>query len=101
LRTERVGEVVTYTVEWVAAPVVLGGMMLVLIGPFALIAVIIVAFAMLAALVALVGAVLALPYLLVRSVYRRLAKRWPATEANAAAQLTYSKGFSSIEGVEQ
>ena len=80
------GEVVTYTVEWIAAPVVLGGM-LVLIGPFALIAVIIVAFAMLAALVALVGAVLALPYLLVRSVHRRLAERRPATEANSAAQL--------------
>jgi hypothetical protein len=83
-----VGEVVTYIVEWIAAPVVLGGM-LVLIGPFALIAVIIAAFAMLAALVALVGAVLALPYLLVRSVYRRLAERRLATEANSAAQLAY------------
>ena len=79
------GEVVTYTVEWIAAPVVVGGM-LILIGPFALIAVIIVAFAMLAALVALVGAVLALPYLLVRSVHRRLAERRPATEANSAVQ---------------
>jgi membrane associated rhomboid family serine protease len=77
---------VTYVVEWIPAPVVLGGM-LVLIGPFALIAVIIVAFAMLAALVALVGAVLVLPYLLVRSVHRRLAERRPATEANSAAQL--------------
>jgi hypothetical protein len=83
-----VGEVVTYVVEWIAAPVVLGAM-LVLIGPFALIAVIIVAFAMLAALVALVGAVLALPYLLVRSVHRRLAERRPATETNSAAQLAY------------
>ena len=82
------GEVVTYVVEWIAAPVVLGGM-LVLIAPFALIAAIIVAFAMLAALVALVGAVLALPYLLVRSVHRRLAERRPATEANSAAQLAY------------
>jgi hypothetical protein len=63
--------------------------MLVLIGPFALIAVIVVAFAMLAALLALVGAVLALPYLLARSVHRRPAERRPATEANGAAQLAY------------
>lgn len=61
-------------VEWIAAPVVLGGMF-VLIGPFALTAVIVVAFAVLAALVALVGAVLAAPYLLVRSVHPRLAER--------------------------
>lgn len=78
-----------YWVEWTAAPVVLGGM-LVLIGPFALIAVIVVAFAVLAALVALVGVLLASPYLLVRSVHRRLAERRPATEANSAAQLTYA-----------
>jgi hypothetical protein len=87
---------VTYVVEWIAAPVVVGGM-LVLIGPFALIAVIVVAFAVLAALVALVGAGLALPYLLVRSVHRRLAERRLATEANK----TIGFRFSSIEGVEQ
>ena len=71
--------------------------MLVLIGPFALIAVIVVAFAVLAALVALVGAGLALPYLLVRSVHQRLAERRLATEANK----TIGFRFSSIEGVEQ
>ena len=86
----------TYIVEWIATPVVLAGM-LVLIGPFALIAVIVVAFAVLVALVALVGAGIALPYLLVRSVHRRLADRRPATEAN----MTIGFRFSSIEGVEQ
>jgi hypothetical protein len=87
---------VTYIVEWIAAPVLLAGM-LVLIGPFALIAVIVVAFAVLAALVALILAGLALPYLLVRSVHRRLAERQPATEANK----TIDFRFSPIEGVEQ
>jgi len=71
---------VTYRVEWLAAPVLLGAPFLLLIGPIALVAVLVVALAAVMAAGALAGAVLALPYLLVRSVYRRRAER-PATDA--------------------
>jgi hypothetical protein len=50
--------------------------------PFALIAVAVLALAALAALVALAGTVLATPYLLVRSLRRRLAERHRSTEAS-------------------
>ena len=48
---------------------------LMLAGPFALLVTLVVAFAAAAALVALAGAILATPYLLVRHVRLRLAKR--------------------------
>jgi hypothetical protein len=71
---------VSYAVEWTAALVFVGALALLLIGPVALIAVMVLALAALAALVALAGAVLALPYLLVRSLGRRLAERRQSTE---------------------
>ena len=74
-----------YRVEWVAAPVFLGVPFLLLIGPIALIAVLAVALAVLAALIALAGAVLALPYLLVRTLRRRLAERRPTAAATEIA----------------
>jgi membrane protein implicated in regulation of membrane protease activity len=65
-----------YRTQWIATPVVLGAVLLPLIAPpFALIALAVVALAVLAALVALAGAVLATPYLLVRSLRRHLAER--------------------------
>jgi membrane protein implicated in regulation of membrane protease activity len=70
----------SYAIERMAAPVFLGAVLLLLIGPVALIAVMVVALAALAALVALAGAVLALPYLLVRSLRRRVAERGQSTE---------------------
>jgi hypothetical protein len=77
---------VSYTVEWMAAPVFLGAPLLLLIGPVALIAVLVVAsLAALAALAALAGAVLALPYLLVRSLHSRLADRPRSSEGTAPA----------------
>src|SRR3954453_21070365 len=73
----------SYSVEWIWAPVVSGMVLLVLIVPefaaiavvVATIAVLVVALAALVGLVALAAAALASPYLLVRSVRRRLSPR--------------------------
>jgi len=66
----------SYGVEWIPGGVVLGTVILLLIVPeFALLAVLVVALAALFALVALAAAALASPYLLVRSLRRRLAQR--------------------------
>jgi positive regulator of sigma E activity len=65
-----------YGLDWIPGGVFLGTVLLLLIvPPLALIALAVVALAAVAALVALVGAVLATPYLLVRTVRRRLAER--------------------------
>jgi hypothetical protein len=71
---------VSYRFEWIAAPVVLVPVFLLLIGPVAVIVLLVVATAALAAVVALAGAVLALPYLLVRSLRRHLAERHHSTK---------------------
>jgi hypothetical protein len=63
-----------FAVEWLAPVVVLGALVLFLIGPIALVMVLMVALAALVALVALAAAALVSPYLLVRSLRRRLAK---------------------------
>src|SRR5215211_1141436 len=69
------GGSVSYTVDWIAGAVFLGAALLLLIVPsFALIGLLVVALAALAALVALAGAMLAMPYLLVHSLRRRLAE---------------------------
>jgi hypothetical protein len=74
---------VSYRTEWIATPGVLGAVLLPLIvPPFALIALVVVALAVLAALAALAGAVLASPYLLVRSLRRGHAERRRSTEAS-------------------
>jgi membrane protein implicated in regulation of membrane protease activity len=73
----------SYAAEWLSTPVVLGLVLLLLIvPPFALIAVAVLALAALAAFVALAGAVLASPYLLVRSLRRRLAEPRRAMEGS-------------------
>jgi hypothetical protein len=85
----------SYSPEWTAAPVILAALLLFLIvPPFALIALVVVALAVLAALVALAGAVLASPYLLVRTIHRHLAERRRSTErpgpmARTVAALTH------------
>jgi len=74
---------VSYRFEWISGPVFLGTVLVLLIvPPFALIGLVVVALAALAALVALAGAVLATPYLLVRSLRRRLAERRRSTEGS-------------------
>jgi hypothetical protein len=75
----------SYRFEWALGPVLLGAVLLpVLIPPFALLGVLVAAFAALAALVALAGAVLATPYLLVRSARRHLAERRRSPEGSGA-----------------
>jgi hypothetical protein len=62
-----------YGLEWIPGAGAVGAVLLLLIVPsFALIGLVVIALAAVAALVALAGAVLALPYLLVRTVRRRL-----------------------------
>jgi uncharacterized SAM-binding protein YcdF (DUF218 family) len=75
--------VMSYAVEWIVPPIVLGAVLLpLIIGPFALIALMVVALTVLAAVVALAAAVLATPYLLVGSLRRRLAERRRSAEGS-------------------
>jgi hypothetical protein len=65
----------SYAIEWMPGAVVVWTVVVLLVVPeFALIAVLILALAALVALVALAAAALASPYLLVRSLRRRLAQ---------------------------
>jgi hypothetical protein len=67
---------VSFAVEWVPGTAFLGTVLVVLILPsFALIGLVVVALAAVVALVALAGAMLAMPYLLVGFLRRRLAER--------------------------
>jgi hypothetical protein len=74
----------SYSFEWAAAPILFGALLIpLLVPPFALIALVVVVLAALAALVALAGALLATPYLLVRTLRRRLEERHQSTAASA------------------
>jgi hypothetical protein len=74
---------VKYGFEWAHGFVLLGTVLVLLIvPPFALIALAVVALGALAALVALAGAVLATPYLLTHLLRRRLAERRRRAEAS-------------------
>jgi membrane associated rhomboid family serine protease len=74
---------VKYGFEWTPFLVLLGMVLVVpLVPSFALIGVVVVAVAAVAALVALAGAVLAMPYLLLRSLHRRLSERHQSTEGS-------------------
>ncbi len=65
-----------YGLEWIPGGVFIGGVLLVLIvPPFALIVLAVVALAAVAALIALAAAILASPYLVLRTVRRHLAER--------------------------
>jgi hypothetical protein len=66
----------SYGLDWIPGTAVLGGVLLLLIvPPFALIAVALLAIVAVAALIALAVAILASPYLIVHTVRRRLAER--------------------------
>jgi hypothetical protein len=72
-----------YGFEWTPGVVLLGlVVVLPLVPSFALIGLVVVALAAVAALVALAGAMLATPYLLVRTLRRRLAERHGSTEGS-------------------
>jgi hypothetical protein len=74
-----------YGLEWIPGAVGVGAVLVVLIiPPFALIALAVVALAAVAAVVALAGAILATPYLLVRTARRHLAERHQSTEGSVA-----------------
>ena len=72
-----------YWFEWTPGIILLGAVVVLPLAPgFAMIGVLVVAFIAVAALVALAGAILATPYLVVRSVRRRLAERHESTEGS-------------------
>jgi positive regulator of sigma E activity len=72
---------VKYGIEWTPGVVLLGTVLVFpLVPSFALIGLVVVALAAVAALAALAGAVLAMPYLLVRTLRRRLAERHQSTQ---------------------
>jgi hypothetical protein len=74
-----------YGLEWIPGAGLLGAVLVLLIVPsFALIGLAVVALAAVAAVLALAGAILATPYLLVRTARRRLAERHQSA-ANASA----------------
>jgi hypothetical protein len=74
-----------YGFEWTPGLVLLATVLILpLAPPFALIAVMVLALAALAALVALAGAVLASPYLLIRSLRRHFTEPRPSSEGSAA-----------------
>jgi hypothetical protein len=74
----REARCMSYSPEWAVGPAILGVLLLPLVAPiFGLLALLVVALAAAAALVALAGAILATPYLVVRTVRRRAADRHP------------------------
>jgi membrane protein implicated in regulation of membrane protease activity len=76
-----------YRLEWISGISVFGTVLLLLIIPeFAMIAVLVVALAAFVLLVALAAAALASPFLLVRSLRRRLARPQPRSSAIPAAR---------------
>jgi len=72
----------SYGFEWMPAVVFVGAFVLLIVPAFALIGLVVVALAAVAALVALAGAMLAMPYLLVRTLRRRLAERHQPTQVS-------------------
>jgi positive regulator of sigma E activity len=80
---------VKYGIEWLPGAGLLGAVLVLLIVPsFALIGLVVVALGAAAALVALAGAILATPYLVVRSLRRRLAERHRSTEGSVPIATT-------------
>jgi hypothetical protein len=86
-----------YGFEWIPGVGLLGTVLVLLIVPsFALIALVVVALAAVAALIALAGAVLATPYLLVRSLRRRLAERHQSTEGSVPIATAIPRAAGAI-----
>jgi hypothetical protein len=65
----------SYGFEWMPVVVVGGAFVLLIVPSFALIGLLVVALAAVAALVALAGAIIVSPFLLARTLRRRLAER--------------------------
>jgi uncharacterized SAM-binding protein YcdF (DUF218 family) len=75
---------VSYGIEWLVGVAVIGAVAALWVPSFALIALLVAMLATLMALAALAGAILATPYLLGRSILRRLQARHAAGQPNAA-----------------
>jgi hypothetical protein len=96
----------SYGFEWIPAVVLVGAFVLLMVPAFAMIGLVVLALAAAAALVALAGAIVASPYLLVRSLRRRLAERRQSTQASApiataiaqAARATNRSGVTAFAG---
>ena len=87
-----------YGSEWIPGVGLLGTVLVLLIVPsFALIGLVVVALAAVAALAALAGAVLAMPYLLVRTLRRRLAERHQSTQGSVpmATAIAHTAGATN------
>jgi hypothetical protein len=86
----------SYGFEWMPAVVLLGALVLLIVPAFALIGLAVVALAAVAALVALAGAIVASPYLLARTLRRRLAERHQSTHGPVPIS-TASTGLSGAQ----
>jgi hypothetical protein len=89
---------VKYGIEWTPGIVLLGVVLVLpLVPSFALIGVVVVALAAVAALAALAGAILATPYLLVRTLRRHLAERHQSTEGSVpmATAIAHAAGATN------
>jgi hypothetical protein len=73
----------SYGFEWMPAVVLVGAFVLLMVPAFALIGLVVLALAAVAALAALAGAIIASPYLLARTLRRRLAERHRSTQGSA------------------
>jgi hypothetical protein len=92
----------SYVLEWIPGVGFLGAVLLFLIvPPFALIGLAVVALAALAALVALAGAVLAAPFLLVRSLRRRRSPAGAGPLARVIAQAGSATPQSGVAALAQ
>jgi hypothetical protein len=75
----------SYGLEWLPAVVLVGAFVALMVPAFALIGLAVIALVALAALLALAGAIVASPYLLARSLRRRLAARHASRQGSVQA----------------
>jgi O-antigen ligase len=69
----------SYGLEWMPVVVLVGAFVLLMVPAFALIGLVVVALAAVAAVAVLAGAIVASPFLLARTLRRRLAERHQST----------------------
>ena len=72
----------SYGFEWMPVVVLVGAFVLLMVPAFALIGLVVVALAAVVALAVLAGAILASPFLLARTLRRRLAERHRSTQGS-------------------
>ena len=82
----------SYGFEWMPVVVLGGGFVVLIVPSFALIGVVVVALAAVVALVALAGAIVASPFLLARTLRRRLAERHQSTQDSVPIVTAIAQG---------